>query len=111
FRHISSSNSRTHTTINIIQHQPPHIRFPYTTLFRSSSRRRTSGTTSTSIPATQKCAIGRLQKAIFQRGSAFHSMSNRSKRHKRTDRKSTRLNSSHVIISYAVLCLKKNRDK
>src|SRR5699024_9326274 len=28
-----------------------------------------------------------------------------------TDRKSTRLNSSHVSISYAVFCLKKNRDR
>src|ERR1039457_7444513 len=28
----------------------------------------------------------------------------------RTDRKSTRLNSSHLVISYAVFCLKKNRD-
>src|SRR5699024_11936682 len=31
--------------------------------------------------------------------------------HKNRDRKSTRLNSSHVSISYAVFCLKKKRNK
>src|SRR5690625_6145598 len=31
--------------------------------------------------------------------------------HKKTDRKSTRLNSSHVAISYAVFCLKKKKQK
>src|ERR1022692_3242546 len=30
---------------------------------------------------------------------------------KKTDRKSTRLNSSHLVISYAVFCLKKNRAR
>src|SRR5690606_39983416 len=33
------------------------------------------------------------------------------RRHQRTDRKSTRLNSSHVKISYAALCLKKKKIK
>src|SRR5439155_19793238 len=35
----------------------------------------------------------------------------RAKDHSRLDRKSTRLNSSHVAISYAVFCLKKKKDK
>src|SRR5438034_7330251 len=32
------------------------------------------------------------------------------KRHQRVDRKSTRLNSSHTVISYAVFCLKKKKQ-
>src|SRR5690606_40727462 len=63
--------------------------FPYTTLFRSSSTGfpRPRGT---EVPADD-AGMGRPT----DRGAA------------RRDRKSTRLNSSHVKISYAVFCLKK----
>src|SRR5580700_1057725 len=61
---------------------PRSTLFPYTTLFRSPRRR---------LPRTPKfSASGRSGYA-------------------RPDRKSTRLNSSHVEISYAVFCLKKKR--
>src|SRR5438034_10025418 len=45
--------------------------------------------------------LGRLRKALGLVG--------RSRRHR--DRKSTRLNSSHTVISYAVFCLKKKKKK
>src|SRR5438552_4451281 len=41
--------------------------------------------------------------------AAFDSLFDRLRKRCRTNRKSTRLNSSHQIISYAVFCLKKNK--
>src|SRR5579884_4451490 len=66
----------------MIRRPPRSTLFPYTTLFRSTSRSRP----------------GRRSKGRCWRRS-------RSSR----DRKSTRLNSSHVAISYAVFCLKKKK--
>src|SRR5439155_18474635 len=63
---------------------PRSTLFPYTTLFRSRSRWRRV------FPRRHRPA---------QRLSADR------------DRKSTRLNSSHVAISYAVFCLKKNKNE
>src|SRR5438874_11134567 len=66
---------------------PPKIyTFPYTTLFRSEARRHAR----------------RLRPDAGRRRA--HAV------HEQGDRKSTRLNSSHVEISYAVFCLKKKRD-
>src|SRR5690625_6454243 len=62
--------------------------FPYTTLFRSAIR------TPTDKPNVER---------------AFHTIKTRFVEHLPGDRKSTRLNSSHVAISYAVFCLKKKR--
>src|SRR5438874_13498790 len=61
------------------------LHFPYTTLFRSGRK-----------PETAFARIGR-PRANAERLSAG----------RQVDRKSTRLNSSHVEISYAVFCLKK----
>src|SRR2546426_8605276 len=71
----------------MIRRPPRSTLFPYTTLFRSPSRpcRARWWATVTAKPAG--CA-GRLQTR---------------------DRKSTRLNSSHLVISYAVFCLKKKK--
>src|SRR5207244_8932981 len=67
--------------------QPPRSTlFPYTTLFRSS----TSG--------SSPCCCATRAARTRPRGLPP------------TDRKSTRLNSSHQIISYAVFCLKKKKD-
>src|SRR5437868_12655649 len=46
--------------------------------------------------------------AVFEGRHAFHQIGYRPSK---TDRKSTRLNSSHVSISYAVFCLKKKKKK
>src|SRR5438132_679798 len=69
--------------------------FPYTTLFRSGS-----------CMATRTCAsvvLSRLRARSRKSWLDASCDSNRST----TDRKSTRLNSSHTVISYAVFCLKK----
>src|SRR6266496_1186640 len=66
----------------MIRRPPRSTLFPYTTLFRSSRR------------------LGRGLVGVTGRNE------HADRRHE--DRKSTRLNSSHVEISYAVFCLKKN---
>src|SRR5690554_7361942 len=88
---------------------PTSTLFPYTTLFRSGPGEEPTGPTSS-------------RRAPTGRGSYFHAPSMRAtSRHShrrgvevgtpagRRDRKSTRLNSSHVRISYAVFCLKKKK--
>src|SRR6266513_2327016 len=67
----------------MIRRPPRSTLFPYTTLFRSRGRRHRDG---------------------LDRGR-------QSARQQPRDRKSTRLNSSHVSISYAVFCLKKKIKK
>src|SRR5256885_16325348 len=74
----------------MIRRPPRSTLFPYTTLFRSPS------------PAARRSAHGR-PRARRQRPWRHGD------RHR--DRKSTRLNSSHLVISYAVFCLKKKKRK
>src|SRR2546426_5898610 len=74
----------------MIRRPPRSTLFPYTTLFRSCSRSR--GRTHPGGPS--KCSRGDRNLAGW-----------------RADRKSTRLNSSHLVISYAVFCLKKKKKK
>src|SRR5256885_8130272 len=79
----------------MIRRPPRSTLFPYTTLFRSAEIR-------TRVPAG-----GRLHQRAVRRTCAT-----RRRRHdgaRRLDRKSTRLNSSHLVISYAVFCLKKKK--
>src|SRR5438552_10376816 len=85
---------------------PPPIStlFPYTTLFRS--RRQNAGD-----DAQQRRLPRSVRTEEADDGSAFdfdrHVIEHT--RRLRRDRKSTRLNSSHQIISYAVFCLKKKK--
>src|SRR5437588_9151802 len=73
----------------MIRPHPISILFPYTTLFRSKGR-------STGRAPADETGIAL---ALAFLGSAG--------RTEKGDRKSTRLNSSHTVISYAVFCLKK----
>src|SRR5256885_9010514 len=74
----------------MIRRPPRSTLFPYTTLFRSLVI--LDGAMGTMI---QRFKLGEAQ----YRGQGY------------TDRKSTRLNSSHLVISYAVFCLKKKKTK
>src|SRR5207253_9373419 len=76
-----------------LRRPPSSTLFPYTTLFRSRAGTRLSLRTLSVL--THAVAAHR------QRGVRTDSV----------DRKSTRLNSSHVAISYAVFCLKKKNKK
>src|SRR5256885_8746479 len=73
----------------MIRRPPRSTLFPYTTLFRSLLADIAAG-----VYAAQACTAALLGKARSGR-----------------DRKSTRLNSSHLVISYAVFCLKKKKKK
>src|SRR5690606_40094540 len=76
----------------MIRRPPSSTLFPYTTLFRSS-RRATTSRARYSVSARLRSE--RCRSCSICTRSAT------------SDRKSTRLNSSHVKISYAVFCLKK----
>src|SRR5438132_9173854 len=71
--------------------------FPYTTLFRS-------------IECLVQLHRG-VATGIAHDPSAIHDVVDRLVRVSVEDRKSTRLNSSHTVISYAVFCLKKKNEK
>src|SRR5687768_18122419 len=80
----------------MIRRPPRSTLFPYTTLFRSAQgyqdrparRRRPPDGSRGAVPGRARPLVARAQ-----------------------DRKSTRLNSSHGYISYAVFCLKKKKKK
>src|SRR5690625_6999044 len=97
-----------------LQHTPTTTTFPYTTLFRSSmsllqTYQEALQQKGFQADKAQKNAVQALQ-LLSDELAQFQSQ--RSSFMKRwLDRKSTRLNSSHVAISYAVFCLKsKNTD-
>src|SRR5258707_8689298 len=80
----------------MIRRPPRSTLFPYTTLFRSRSLAALKG--SGEGPAIKALKEGaQIPGALKSSGTG--------------DRKSTRLNSSHANISYAVFCLKKKKKK
>src|SRR5437660_3779161 len=90
----------------IIARRPRYTLFPYTTLFRSRVRShssRDSGVMSTSN------AHGPPNAGGIGRGKLTLDLAGMFRCGVKIDRKSTRLNSSHVAISYAVFCLKKKK--
>src|SRR5688572_31409786 len=88
----------------MVRRPPRSTLFPYTTLFRSPRR------FSKSILVTPAAArIIAPIKRVTDRHPSRPLRSHRPDRHGRQDRKSTRLNSSHSQISYAVFCLKKKK--
>src|SRR5262245_66005950 len=97
-RYLTYSTIRTFPSFFfLIKPQPPiSTLFPYTTLFRSSRSHWPSD--------RARCR---------RRGNRRPSQSNSRPAQNQThpDRKSTRLNSSHLGISYAVFCLKKKNIK
>src|SRR5256885_3076387 len=78
----------------MIRRPPRSTLFPYTTLFRSQRRGAFD-----LLPGRQ---------AHRRSGGALHG-GDQADREDAEDRKSTRLNSSHLVISYAVFCLKKKK--
>src|SRR3712207_8076619 len=88
----------------MIRRPPRSTLFPYTTLFRSGHR-----SADLVSPANRRgdhrppAAGGRVPDDVPAVGDRTE--------HRHIDRKSTRLNSSHANISYAVFCLKKKKKK
>src|SRR5438034_7942350 len=96
--------------LSIIPHPPKSTLFPYTTLFRS---RRKSKTTTPPAPRPRRWRPPDSPIRIAQkyRAERFECDIEDSPKPAPSDRKSTRLNSSHTVISYAVFCLKKKKKK
>src|SRR2546422_5530816 len=96
----------------MIRRPPRSTLFPYTTLFRSgfAERRRHSRGAE---PGAHHLAHERLNVFVGQRLEGLRERAREDPRGaaRRRDRKSTRLNSSHGYISYAVFCLKKKNKQ
>src|SRR5436190_18242365 len=76
----------------MIRRPPRSTLLPYTTLFRSYETGRGHSPSSTPLESTSQGTSRNTGPGV-------------------PDRKSTRLNSSHTVISYAVFCLKKKKKK
>src|SRR5256885_2440809 len=84
----------------MIRRPPRSTLFPYTTLFRSRQKR---------VSDKRGCE---LESCYLQRRMELtKSIDSECGQRRAQDRKSTRLNSSHLVISYAVFCLKKKRQR
>src|SRR5690554_7402856 len=102
----------------MIRRPPRSPLFPYTTLFRSleaaTARRDAEGLAGAARLEAAQVASERTSSAA--RFDDLRTRLDRRERellvaNERRDRKSTRLNSSHVRISYAVFCLKKKKTE
>src|SRR5260221_2322100 len=86
----------------MIRRPPRSTLFPYTTLFRSPP-----------LPDAHECRAADVRQADAEARVVSHRVTPvaflGSWRIETIDRKSTRLNSSHTVISYAVFCLKKKQ--
>src|SRR5256885_12619663 len=83
----------------MIRRPPRSTLFPYTTLFRSPAPLALSSELPGRIEPVRVAEVRARVAGIVLR------------RHFEEDRKSTRLNSSHLVISYAVFCLKKKKKR
>src|SRR5688572_32325049 len=84
----------------MIRRPPRSTLFPYTTLFRSDR------------PHERSVSLGdRRREGQWRRLELYRAPAGRAFGSPHPDRKSTRLNSSHSQISYAVFCLKKKKKK
>src|SRR5688572_31532681 len=94
-----------------IRRPPRSTLFPYTTLFRSVGSRGAAGDVAGEAtgdsPSSRDHCSWRGGRADDARTAGCGSTAGE---FRRTDRKSTRLNSSHSQISYAVFCLKKKKE-
>src|SRR5256885_6800140 len=83
----------------MIRRPPRSTLFPYTTLFRS-------GLVNKVVPAgSLRAEVEQWCRELLDKSPTALALAKQS-----LDRKSTRLNSSHLVISYAVFCLKKKKQ-
>src|SRR5436309_10530680 len=85
----------------MILRPPRSTLFPYTTLFRSDDVTTVAVTQGPGLIGALLVGLSAAKALAWARGLPLAPV----------DRKSTRLNSSHVKISYAVFCLKKKKNK
>src|SRR5258708_28899569 len=95
----------------MIRRPPRSTLFPYTTLFRSRSLR-ADHLTILIVEHDMEFVMSLVDRiVVLDFGSKLCEGAPAAIRSDERDRKSTRLNSSHQIISYAVFCLKKKKNK
>src|SRR3712207_8504408 len=99
----------------MIRRPPRSTLFPYTTLFRSASKEGGGPGVFLAFPSSTSHQEQDRERYPHDRARerlGYRVGSERDARpgHERQDRKSTRLNSSHANISYAVFCLKKKNN-
>src|SRR5256885_12088809 len=100
----------------MIRRPPRSTLFPYTTLFRSNPARAQQECAANRELAHRPAApnrdrLARLDLAILSGHIASRKNVREEKNFLIRDRKSTRLNSSHLVISYAVFCLKRQNAR
>src|SRR5258707_6082659 len=88
----------------MIRRPPRSTLFPYTTLFRSAQRSRADCCDHKSLRGRERDVGEHVVASAFLPAYPSNPMG------RGEDRKSTRLNSSHANISYAVFCLKKKKN-
>src|SRR5258708_28209061 len=93
----------------MIRRPPRSTLFPYTTLFRSHAETALGRLPDVPVSNTDEAVGGVVPKVIMLVACVILEQAIRVAS-ENEDRKSTRLNSSHQIISYAVFCLKKKKN-
>src|SRR2546426_5873740 len=91
----------------MIRRPPRSTLFPYTTLFRSDRVSRFSKIGGEMVPHMK---IEEVINGILGSATSVVTAIPNEQKGETLDRKSTRLNSSHLVISYAVFCLKKKKN-
>src|SRR5690242_21488146 len=99
----------------MIPRPPRSTLFPYTTLFRSDIARldseRQDAQRRVDIALAKLHESDATLAAVAEELGHYGSTARSARAEAERDRKSTRLNSSHMSISYAVFCLKKKKNK
>src|SRR5689334_24320353 len=95
----------------MIRRPPRSTLFPYTTLFRSACHQGEGAAAPHRSPAPTQDIRTRQRPGQDVGLGASPDAQGLERRHGQGDRKSTRLNSSHSSISYAVFCLKKKNKQ
>src|SRR2546427_7680579 len=94
----------------MIRRPPRSTLFPYTTLFRSAEEERLGAKVIVGVAVEVEVIAAEIgEHGDIPRNAVGAVLHERVRRHLHGDRKSTRLNSSHSQISYAVFCLKKKK--
>src|SRR5699024_12431831 len=108
YHRVTSPRSRCSLVASsLLRRAPRPTLFPYTTLFRSVTQTGAEDDDSGElVKITRKLIARQVDGLVIRRGMPISQEAQDF-----LDRKSTRLNSSHVSISYAVFCLKKKTGK
>src|SRR2546426_7771025 len=93
----------------MIRRPPRSTLFPYTTLFRSLAIPAILGTLEAWSADPTKITKENIDSVLSGAKDILKPKSETNNIPEEIDRKSTRLNSSHLVISYAVFCLKKKK--